>query len=160
MANSRPPARSVSRSSSKPYDPLWFEEPVPPEMPEQMASLRARRAFRSRPASADDQVRIRARARERRRQHPADESRPRRRLLEAKKIAALAEVHYAQIAPHLYCGPIVGRRQHSNRDLLAEFPDSRKHHAVGRLPRRTAQEADRWDRGYVIPPTTPGSAWN
>jgi len=29
-------------------------------------------------------------------------------LLEAKKIAALAEVHYAQIAPHLYCGPIVG----------------------------------------------------
>ena len=29
-------------------------------------------------------------------------------LLEAKKIAALAEVHYAQIAPHLYCGPVVG----------------------------------------------------
>ena len=29
-------------------------------------------------------------------------------LLEAKKIAALAEAHYAQIAPHLYCGPVVG----------------------------------------------------
>ena len=29
-------------------------------------------------------------------------------LLEAKKVAALAEVHYAQIAPHLYCGPVVG----------------------------------------------------
>ena len=27
--------------------------------------------------------------------------------LEAKKVAALAEVHYAQIAPHLYCGPVV-----------------------------------------------------
>ena len=29
-------------------------------------------------------------------------------LLEAKKIAGMAEAHYAQIAPHLYCGPIVG----------------------------------------------------
>ena len=27
-------------------------------------------------------------------------------ILEAKKIAALAEVHYAQMAPHLYCGPV------------------------------------------------------
>jgi len=32
----------------------------------------------------------------------------RTRILEAKKMAALAEVHYAQIAPHLYCGPVVG----------------------------------------------------
>ena len=29
-------------------------------------------------------------------------------LLEAKKIAGMAETHYAQIAPHLYCGPIEG----------------------------------------------------
>jgi galactonate dehydratase len=29
-------------------------------------------------------------------------------LLEAKKIAGMAEAHYAQIAPHLYCGPIEG----------------------------------------------------
>ena len=29
-------------------------------------------------------------------------------LLEAKKIASLAETYYAQIAPHLYCGPVEG----------------------------------------------------
>ena len=29
-------------------------------------------------------------------------------LLEAKKIAGMAEALYAQIAPHLYCGPVVG----------------------------------------------------
>ena len=29
-------------------------------------------------------------------------------LLEAKKIAGMAEVRHAQIAPHLYCGPVVG----------------------------------------------------
>ena len=28
-------------------------------------------------------------------------------ILETKKIAAIAETHYAQIAPHLCCGPIV-----------------------------------------------------
>src|SRR5438046_7841254 len=29
-------------------------------------------------------------------------------ILEAKKIAGMAETYYAQIAPHLYCGPIEG----------------------------------------------------
>ena len=29
-------------------------------------------------------------------------------LLEARKIAALAEVRYASVAPHVYCGPVVG----------------------------------------------------
>ena len=29
-------------------------------------------------------------------------------ILEAKKIASMAEVDHVQIAPHLYCGPIVG----------------------------------------------------
>jgi L-alanine-DL-glutamate epimerase-like enolase superfamily enzyme len=29
-------------------------------------------------------------------------------ILEAKKIAGMAEAHYAQIAPHLYCGPGAG----------------------------------------------------
>ena len=29
-------------------------------------------------------------------------------LLEAKKIAGMAEVRHVQIAPHLYCGPVVG----------------------------------------------------
>ena len=28
-------------------------------------------------------------------------------ILEGKKIAAIAETYYAQIAPHLYCGPVV-----------------------------------------------------
>ncbi len=27
-------------------------------------------------------------------------------ILEAKKVAAIAEAHYAMIAPHTYCGPI------------------------------------------------------
>ena len=28
-------------------------------------------------------------------------------ITEAKKIAGMAEAHYAMIAPHMYCGPVV-----------------------------------------------------
>ena len=42
-------------------------------------------------------------------------------LLEAKKIAAMAEAYHAQIAPHLYCGPIVGA---ANIQLAAARPTS------------------------------------
>ena len=36
----------------EPFDPLWFEEPIPPEMPEEMARVaRARPSSRSPPAS-------------------------------------------------------------------------------------------------------------
>ena len=36
----------------EPYEPLWFEEPTPPEMPEEMAKVARGTASRSRPASA------------------------------------------------------------------------------------------------------------
>jgi galactonate dehydratase len=35
----------------EPYDPLWFEEPVPPDMPEAMAEFARRPRSRWRPAS-------------------------------------------------------------------------------------------------------------
>ena len=38
-------------------------------------------------------------------------------ILEAKKIAGMAEAHYAQIAPHLYCGPVGRRREHPDSDV-------------------------------------------
>jgi hypothetical protein len=48
---------------------------------------------------------------------------------EAKKIAGMAEAHYAQIAPHLYCGPIISFHPHdpgsvlnSTRRLLRRIP--------------------------------------
>ena len=35
----------------EPYDPLWFEEPVPPDMPEEMAQVARATRSRSPPAS-------------------------------------------------------------------------------------------------------------
>ena len=77
-------------------------------------------------------------------------------LLEAKKIAGMAEAHYAQIAPHLYCGPGRRRRQHPARRLQPEFPHPREHRALGRLPRRDPQEADPLGGRLCHPADEPG----
>ena len=104
-----PTTRSGSRSPSRPTpggDGPRRASDVDPD--------RHRRA-------ADDEVRVRARPRT-----PV----PRRSCSStsvgsvacsrAKKIAGLAEAHYAQIAPHLYCGPIVGA---ANIQLAACSPN-------------------------------------
>src|ERR1700675_3575402 len=91
------------------YDPLWFEEPVPPEMPEQMA-LVARGtsipiATGERLTTKYEFARVLAAGAANILQLNLGRVGG---LLEAQKVVALAEVHYAQIAPHLYCAPVVG----------------------------------------------------
>ena len=77
-------------------------------------------------------------------------------LLEAKKIAALAEVHYAQIAPHLYCGPIVGA---ANIQIAACSPNFLILESIQQWGGIHAQLLKRpilWQDGYVIPPSDAG----
>ena len=77
-------------------------------------------------------------------------------LLEAKKVAALAEVHYAQIAPHLYCGPVVGA---ANIQLAACSPNFLILESIqqwGGFHAEILKTPIRWEDGFVIPPTAPG----
>ena len=77
-------------------------------------------------------------------------------LLEAKKIAGMAEAHYAQIAPHLYCGPVVGA---ANIQLAACSPNFLILESIERWDGFQAdllQKPIRWENGYVIPPDGPG----
>ena len=78
------------------------------------------------------------------------------RLLEAKKVAALAEVHYAQIAPHLYCGPVVGA---ANIQIAACSPNFLILESIqqwGGFHADILKTPIRWEDGFVIPPTSPG----
>ena len=77
-------------------------------------------------------------------------------ILEAKKIAAMAEAHYAQIAPHLYCGPVVGAANIQLAACIPNFLILERDRALGRLPRRILKTPIRWEDGYVIPPSEPG----
>ena len=77
-------------------------------------------------------------------------------LLEAKKIAGMAEAHYAQIAPHLYCGPVVGA---ANIQLSSCSPNFLLLEGIERWDGFHAEILKtpiQWHDGYVIPPATPG----
>jgi 2-dehydro-3-deoxyphosphogalactonate aldolase len=77
-------------------------------------------------------------------------------LLEAKKIAGMAEAHYAQIAPHLYCGPIVGA---ANIQLAACSPNFLVLEGIldwGGFHAELLRRPIRWEDGYIIPSSEPG----
>lgn len=141
----------------EPYDPLWFEEPVPPDAPEEMAKVaRASSvpiAAGERLATKYDFARLLAAG-------GAAILQPNLGrvggILEAKKIAALAEVQHAQIAPHLYCGPVVGA---ANIQLATCSPNFLILEGIERwqgLHAQLLRKPINWEEGYVIPPTEPG----
>jgi galactonate dehydratase len=77
-------------------------------------------------------------------------------LLEAKKIASMAEVQHVQIAPHLYCGPVVGA---ANIQLATCSPNFLILESIERwdgFHARVLRKPIRWEDGYVIPPSEPG----
>ena len=77
-------------------------------------------------------------------------------ILEAKKIAGMAEAHYAQIAPHLYCGPVVGA---ANIQIAACSPNFLILESIEKWEGFQAdllKKPIRWENGYVIPPDGPG----
>jgi 2-dehydro-3-deoxyphosphogalactonate aldolase len=141
----------------EPFDPLWLEEPTPPEAPEQMA-LVARGtsipiATGERLTTKYEFARVLATA-------AASVLQPNLGrvggLLEAKKIAGMAEAHYAQIAPHLYCGPVVGA---ASIQLGACSPNLLMLEGIldwGGFAATLLREPIRWEDGHVIPSNAPG----
>ncbi len=141
----------------EPYDPLWFEEPTPPDNPENMAIVaRATnipvatgerlttkyefgRVLQSGAASILQMALGRVGG-----------------LLEAKKIAGMAEFYYAQIAPHLYCGPVEGA---ANVHLSATCSNFLILESIGKWDKFHAEILKtpmQWEDGYVLVPNGPG----
>ena len=139
------------------YDPLWLEEPVPPEMPEQMA-LVARAtsipiATGERLTTKYEFARVLAAGAANILQLNLGRVGG---LMEAKKVAALAEVHYAQIAPHLYCGPVVGAANIQIATCSTNFLILESIQQWGGFHAQILKKPIRWEDGFVIPPTAPG----
>lgn len=139
------------------YDPLWFEEPVPPDNPAEMAKVASQTVI---PIAAGERLTTKAefaRLLDLKAASILQMNLGRvGGILEAKKIGALAEANGAQLAPHLYCGPIVGAANvqlatcSPNFLILESIRDWSGIHSdllVSPMP---------WEDGYVIPPTAPG----
>jgi galactonate dehydratase len=141
----------------EPYDPLWFEEPVPPEMPEQMAIVARGTSI---PIATGERLATKyefARVLSSGAANIIQMNLGRvGGLLEAKKVAALAEVHYAQIAPHLYCGPVVGAANIQIATCSPNFLILESIQQWGGFHAQLLKTPIRWEEGYVIPPSAPG----
>ncbi|MDA7839603.1 mandelate racemase/muconate lactonizing enzyme family protein [Luminiphilus sp.] len=141
----------------EPYDPLWFEEPTPPENTAAMARVAQATSI---PVATGERLCTKyefARVLEAGAASILQLNLGRvGGLLEAKKIAALAEVHYAQLAPHMYCGPIVGAANIQLATCSPNFLILEGIETWGGFQAELLNTPVTWEAGYVIPSTEPG----
>ncbi|WP_394791039.1 mandelate racemase/muconate lactonizing enzyme family protein [Rhodoferax sp.] len=141
----------------EPYNPLWFEEPTPPERPESMAEVARYTCI---PVATGERLCTKyefARVLE---TGAASILQPNLGrvggILEAKKIAGMAEAHYAQIAPHLYCGPIVAAANIQLAACIPNFLILESIQQFGGFHAQLLKKPLQWEGGYVIPSKEPG----
>ncbi|MDW7969398.1 MAG: mandelate racemase/muconate lactonizing enzyme family protein [Sulfolobales archaeon] len=137
------------------FNPLWFEEPVPPENVDEMAIVAAHTTV---PIAAGERRVTKYEFLELLQKRAAriiqmDVGRC-GGILESKKIASMAEAYYASIAPHMYFGPIVLAATIqldvcSPNFLMQELNVMEMHDTILKVPIKL-------ENGYIIPPKGPG----
>ncbi|GGO61992.1 L-alanine-DL-glutamate epimerase [Roseovarius pacificus] len=138
-----------------PYDPLWYEEPIPPDNPAQMAEVARAVGI---PVATGERLCTKAEFAPVLRQGAASILQPALGraggIWEVKKIAAMAEVYSAQMAPHLYAGPVEWA---ANIHLAASIPNLLMAETI-ETPFHDAliKGGLRVENGFVTPPEAPG----
>ncbi len=137
------------------YSPYWFEEPVSPENVDEMARVAAQTSI---PIASGERLATKYEFSELLRKQAAQiiqvDVGQCGGILEAKKIAGIAEAHYAMIAPHMYCGPVamaaaVQLDTCSPNFLIQEFNTNELHSQILREPIQL-------ENGALRPPERPG----
>ncbi len=136
--------------------PLWFEEPCPPDIPEAMAKVAEQCTV---PIAAGERL---------------TSIHEFKRLLEAgvgilqpnlgraggitagKKIAAIAEAYGAQVAPHLYNGPLGGAANMAVASTIPNFLVLEGIQQWGGFHADILTNPVQWEDGFVIPFSEPG----
>jgi len=141
----------------EPFDPLWFEEPVPPDMPEAMSVVAGQTSI---PIATGERLCTRyefARVLQTGAASILQLDLGRSGgLLDGKKIASMAEVYHAHIAPHCYCGPIVGA---ANAQLSACSPNFLILESIKKwdgFHSDLLKTPIQWEDGHVIVSDEPG----
>jgi 2-dehydro-3-deoxyphosphogalactonate aldolase len=139
------------------FDPLWYEEPVPPENVTEMARVARSTSI---PIATGERLATKYEFA----QLLANQAASILQMalgrvggiLEAKKIAGMAEAHYAQIAPHLYCGPIEGAANIQIDTCSPNFLIQEGIKTWGGFHAEILKDPIQWEEGYLIPPSRPG----
>ncbi len=139
----------------EPYLPLWYEEPVPPD--NLLSFAEVARAVRI-PIATGERLTTKSEFATLLRTGGASILQPALGrsggIWETKKIAAMAEAFNAEMAPHLYAGPVewaanVHFAASIPNLLLAETIETPFHDAL-------IKNSIRIENGFIIPPTAPG----
>ena len=137
------------------YHPFWFEEPVPPENIEEMARVAAHTSI---PIATGERLVTKFEFSNLLEKQAAQiiqlDLGQCGGILESKKIAAIAEAHYAVIAPHMYCGPIAAAAAIQLDTCSPNFMIAEANQ--GPLHKIIFKEPIVFEDGYYIPPTGPG----
>jgi len=141
----------------EPYDPMWFEEPIPPDNADEMARVAGATSI---PIAAGERLTTKAEFAPLLRAGAAAILQPALGrsggILETKKIAALAETYNAQIAPHLYAGPVEWA---ANIQLAANIPNLLIAETIqtgGEFHLPLIRNSIEWEDGFIRVPTAPG----
>lgn len=141
----------------EPFDPLWLEEPVPPGNAEAMARVAKQTTI---PIATGERLTTKYEFRELLSHDSAAIFQMNLGrvggILEAKKIAGMAEAFYVQIAPHLYNGPIGAA---ASIQLAAATPNFLIQESImtwGGFHSEVVKEPIHWQDGNIIPSKKPG----
>mgnify|MGYP000058139080 FL=1 len=139
------------------FDPLWFEEPIPPDNLLEFA--RVAQAVRI-PVATGERLTTKAEFATLLRTGGASILQPALGrsggILETKKIAGMAEAFNAQMAPHLYAGPVEWA---ANLQLAANIPNLLVVETIGTggdFHQQLIGNAITWEEGFIHAPEAPG----
>lgn len=139
------------------FDPFWFEEPVPPGNSKEMARVAAATTI---PIAAGERLVSRFEIAPLLEAQGAQILQPALGrlggIMEGKKVAAMAEAHYAQFAPHLFAGPVELAANIQLSACLPNFLILETIETSGGFFSELLDKPFRWEDGYVIVPEAPG----
>jgi L-alanine-DL-glutamate epimerase-like enolase superfamily enzyme len=139
----------------EPYSPLWYEEPIPPDNVAEMAKVAG--AVRI-PIATGERLTTKAEFAPVLRSGAATILQPALGraggIWEMKKVAAMAEVYNAQIAPHLYAGPVEWA---ANIQLAVSIPNLLMAETIETpFHDNLIKGSIRVEDGFITAPTAPG----
>ena len=141
----------------EPWNPLWYEEPVPPDNLAEFAEVA--RHVRV-PLATGERMTTKAEFGALLRLGGVRILQPALGrvggIWEAKKIAAMAEVFNAEMAPHLYAGPVEWA---ANIHFATSTPNLLIAETIqtgGTFHLALIRNTIRWEDGFILPPDAPG----
>ncbi len=138
------------------YDVLWFEEPVPPENVDELARVAQHTSV---PIATGERLSTKwdyRRLLEKQAAQIIQINVGLSGILESKKIAGMAEAHYAQVAPWMHCGPVACAANIQLDVTTPNFLAQEVIETMGGLQAEIVEEPIKIEKGHIIPSTKPG----